>query len=264
MAIKFITIVILLSLSYQVYAQNSFISAYRPNYILPFHYNSKIPPAKPPKKGDVKHNEVKMQISIKADLLPNMFNSNNSLYLAYSQQSFWQEYAKYGFVRENNYEPELFLSYKFNQALQQKGLKLINFGFDHQSNGEGGDRERSWERLYADMHFGSENLLFSVKPWLRISGVLEQKRYNHDITKYLGHGRLLFAYKFKNNVFSIMSRNNLESFFKHGAIELDWSFPIYKHLRGYTQLFSGYGQSLDEYNHRNNSASIGLSLSDWI
>lgn len=259
-----ILIAILLLFSSQIYAQYSFISAYMPNYILLLHYNDKIPPAKPPKDGDVTHNEIKMQISIKADLLPNILDSNTSLFLAYTQQSFWQEYAKNGFVRENNYEPELFLSYKFKDYLQQKGLKLANFGFDHQSNGNGGDRERSWERLYLDMQFGNENLLFSVKPWVRISGILEKEDYNHDITKYLGHGRLLFAYKFKNNVFSIMSRNNLESFFKRGAVELTWSFPIYKHLRGYAQLFNGYGQSLDEYNHRNKSASLGLSLSDWL
>lgn len=258
---KFITTVILLSLSYQVHAQNSFISPYRPNYILPFHYNSRTPPANSAKNEDISHNEIAFQISLKANLLPNLFNTNTNLYLAYTQRSFWQEYAEHAFVRENNYEPELFVSYKFNQ---QKCLKLMNTGFDHQSNGKGGDQERSWERLYVDMHFGTENLLFSVKPWIRISHVLEHHDYNNDITKYLGHGRLLFAYKFKNNVFSIMSRNNLESFFKHGATEITWSFPIYKNLRGYTQLFSGYGQSLDEYNHRNNSASIGLSLSDWL
>lgn len=269
--------IVLLILNFQVYAENSdhpffgtknsFISAYRPNYLLPYyHNNGTFDTGNAPYNENPTDAEFKIQLSVKADLWPNILKSNTSLYLAYSQVSFWQEYAKHGYVRETNYEPEMFFSYEFNPALQQKGLLYINVGYDHQSNGRGGDFERSWERAYVDLTFGSQkqNWLFSVKPWIRSSGVLESHDYNSDITKYLGHGRLLLVYKFRNNVFSVMSRNNFESLFKRGAIEANWSFPIYKNIRGFAQFFSGYGQNLSEYKNHANSFGIGLSLSDWL
>jgi len=88
--------------------------------------------------------------------------------------------------------------------------------------------------------------------------------YNRDITHYLGHGRLLIAYKFHQAVLSLMTRNNLESGFKRGAVEAAISFPIFGRFHAYLQYFHGYGQSLIEYNHRTNSFGVGIALNNWI
>ena len=61
-----------------------------------------------------------------------------------------------------------------------------------------------------------------------------------------------------------MSRNNITSLFRRGAVELTWSFPIQKYVKGYVQAFSGYGQSLIEYDHYTDSIGIGIALSDVI
>jgi phospholipase A1 len=63
-----------------------------------------------------------------------------------------------------------------------------------------------------------------------------------------------------------MSRNNLESGFDKGAVELSWSFPLwdYPFLKGYVQYFYGYGESLIDYNNRVNKIGLGISLSDWL
>ena len=89
-------------------------------------------------------------------------------------------------------------------------------------------------------------------------------RYNPDIAKFLGYGRLLIAGKYKGNVLSLETHNILEGHARSITGLLTWSFPLTSYLKGYVQVFSGYGQSLIEYNHRTNSAGLGLALNDWV
>jgi phospholipase A1 len=42
-----------------------------------------------------------------------------------------------------------------------------------------------------------------------------------------------------------------------------WSFPIAGNLRGYAELFKGYGESLIDYNHNATYLGVGVSLLDW-
>jgi phospholipase A1 len=63
-----------------------------------------------------------------------------------------------------------------------------------------------------------------------------------------------------------MTHNNLESGFSLGAVTLGWSFPIfdYPYLKGYLQYFSGYGESLIDYDSYVNRIGIGLQLTDIL
>jgi len=50
----------------------------------------------------------------------------------------------------------------------------------------------------------------------------------------------------------------------YGSGQLGWSYPISKHVRFYTQLFSGYGESLIDYNHRQTRIGLGFMLNDMM
>jgi len=211
--------------------------------------------------------EAQFQLSIKTPLAIDIFGSSIDLYGAYTLRSFWQVYnSKVSSpFRESNHEPGAWL--QMPSDLEMFGVKNTAnvLGIVHQSNGQTGDYSRSWNRVYAAFVFEKNNFAFAIKPWFRIPED-EEEDDNPDITDYLGHGNIRIAYKHDDHVFSLMSRNNLESGFKRGAIELGWSFPLFKYdfLKGYVQYFSGYGESLIDYNSHVSHISFGLLLTDLL
>ena len=89
---------------------------------------------------------------------------------------------------------------------------------------------------------------------------------NPDITDYMGHGEVRAAWQRNDHVVTMMIRNQLESGFEDGAVELSWSFPVfnYPYLKGYLQYFYGYGESLIDYNNKVNRIGLGISVTDWL
>jgi phospholipase A1 len=209
---------------------------------------------------------AQFQISLKAPLGVGLFKTFD-VYAAYTNRSFWQVYNSEisSPFRETNHEPEVWV--QFAPGWRFLGFKnLINsFGVVHQSNGKGGILSRSWNRVYANFVFGRGNFALGIKPWFRISEKTDFDD-NPDISDYLGHYEIRAGYRWGKHVFSMMSRNNLESGFRRGAIELGWSFPLWKYpyLKGYIQYFGGYGESLIDYNQRVNRVGVGISLTDWL
>ena len=207
--------------------------------------------------------EVKFQLSFKVAMASS--GLAKSVYVAYTQMSYWQLYRDSAFFRETNYEPELLIA-------PDKRWGLIDgwdFGyrvspFVHQSNGRGGDTERSWDRTAADVLFerrdaGGNGWEVDLRPWLVWRDPAYQ-RYNPDLTHYLGYFRPSVTYKLDPWEFSAVAQNQFESGFRRGSVELSASHSLGGNWNLYIQYFNGYGQSLIEYNHASNAVGTGFSL----
>lgn len=245
------------------------LTPHRPNYILPLAYNGS--PNFAVYGGEIDEDEIdeteiKFQISLKYRLFDDIFKDNGDLYIAYTNLSYWQAYNKdfSSPFRDTNHEPEAWLQFDTDWELFW-GIKskLIQGGVWHQSNGRAEPLSRSWNRVYLNFIFEKDNFAFAIKPWYRIPEDDEDDD-NSDIQKYLGYGELRAAYKWNDHTFSMMLRNNLRGSGNKGAVELGWSFPLYKKLKGYVQYFNGYGQSILDYNDSANTIGVGLSLSDIL
>jgi len=249
------------------------LMAFKPNYIIPVAYNragydSSLYQQIPGDQSTVFDDfEAQFQISIKTPLVVDLFHKDISIYTGYTNRSFWQVYnSKLSSpFRETNHEPEIWLQTTKSTSFMGFDNRINMLGISHQSNGRSNALSRSWNRIYAKFAFEKESFLFVVKLWNRFNESSEFDD-NPDITDYMGHGEFRVIYKKDGQAFNFMSRNNVESGFERGATELSWSFPIGKRkdLRGYIQVFSGYGESLIDYNQSVNRIGFGISLSDWL
>ncbi len=249
------------------------LMAHKPNYVILGGYNASSYNTEHYQQQydldslDLDDIEAKFQISIKFPLLVKLFDDKMDIYAAYTNRSFWQVYNSdiSSPFRETNHEPEAWV--QFHPGWEFFGFTNTwnSFGINHQSNGQGGQLSRSWNRIFAWLTVERGNLAMSLKPWYRIPEN-EEDDDNPNITDYMGHYELSASYKWGEHVLSLMSRNNLESGFRRGAMELSWSFPLWDwpYLKGYVQYFNGYGESLIDYDQHVNSIGGGLSLTDWL
>ena len=241
---------------------------HKPNYVMPLSYNTQVNSDPFPVNDDqFDHFEVKFQLSLRTKVWENVLNDKSNLYVAYTNQSWWQAYNdKFSSpFRDTNHEPEIFLTYDDSYDFWGLTLKQTQFGLVHQSNGRSLPLSRSWNRLYLNFLFQKDNFYMSLKPWWRIpeskkDSPLDTKGDdNPDIIKYMGYGELNMSYWLGEHSLGMMFRNNLRSDNK-GAIQLDWTFPLAGNVRGYVQYFNGYGESLIDYNASVNRYSIGFMI----
>ena len=245
------------------------ITPHRPNYGL-FTYTSSPNQAASEEYGeDLQNFEIKFQFSLKLELAGEIFGDNGYLFAAYTQKSLWQMFnSKISApFRDTNHEPEVFLTFLTRQNVLGMTNRIISVGINHQSNGQSGSLSRSWNRLFAEFILERKHFYLSIKPWWRIPE--EEKEGdptgddNPDITDYMGYGEVIGLYEFRRHRLGFLLRNLLSSP-NRSAIQLDWSLPLRKKVRGYVQYFNGYGETLLDYNHYNNRIGIGVMLVDWI
>jgi phospholipase A1/A2 len=246
-------------------AEQPGITFHRSNYGLMFSYNDDPNPAPlqevDPAKTLVKP-EVAFQLSFKARLWRDMFGKDICLWGAYTQRSFWQLYNfdDSSPFRETDYEPELLLNFGTRYRVLGFDGRFVQIGFNHQSNGQSEPLSRSWNRLVANAGIERGRLSLLFKAWVRFHDAEDD---NPGLTHYMGNGELWAYYFIGKHRLGLMVRDNLNFRENRGAIQAEWSFPLFAMVAGYVQYFLGYGESLLDYDHRVHRVGIGFVFRDW-
>lgn len=246
---------------------------YQPVYLLPWFHSTDVnrSPSSPSdgrtttRPMDVDANEAKLQISLKTRVAEDLIGDNGDLWFGYTQSSRWQVYngGQSRPFRETNYEPELMFVWRTDYDVLGWRGRLLNLGINHQSNGRSLPLSRGWNRLMLSTSLERENWTMTLRPWWRLPD-RSSRDDNPDISDYIGRADLHLVRTEGKHQFSALFRHTLRGGDKNrGAVQLDYAFPIAGELRGHIQWFSGYGESLIDYNHRANYIGVGLSLLEW-
>ncbi|MDP5071095.1 MAG: phospholipase A [Congregibacter sp.] len=241
------------------------ITPHHPNYILPLTFTHDPDYADfGPLAESFSDYEIKMQLSIKTRLAQGLWR-DSSVWAAYTQQSYWQLYAEDSAsapFRETNHQPEVFWQIPLDFEVFGWHARATTLAVNHQSNGRSEPLSRSWNRVTAELAMDRGNWVISAKTWARINES-EDADDNPNIEDYMGRLQLGVIHKRERHTVSIGLKNNLSSPNRSG-LELNYTFPLFSKLKGFVQLYSGYGENLIDMESYNNRIGIGIALTDWL
>jgi phospholipase A1 len=245
---------------------------YRPNYILPVLWSkdSNVAPESPtrgPVSVDIPYRdlEASFQLSFKMKLAEEVFGTPSDLWIGYTQQSHWQIYT--GDLsrpfRETDFEPEAMWVMPTDFSLLGLRGRLLAAGLAHQSNGRAEPLSRSWNRAYAMVGLERGPFVLQAKAWKRLNESAENDD-NPDIVDYIGRAEFLGFYQWPGGSSTTLRlRTTFKSEPSWGSAQFDWRFAFTRQLHGYFQVFTGYGESLIDYNYRKTSVGLGISIGNW-
>ena len=241
------------------------LEAYKQTYIIPLSYYDKRPKSRV-STTTFKHVEMEVQFSLKYQMTQDLFGLNEHYYIAYTHHSFWQIYAYSKPFRENIYNPELFVRFPIEGA---GNFTMVQTGYEHKSNGQYNTEgvvlnyhaienlSKSMDLWYVLFRYSNENLRADLKIWYPINTLDD----NPDMMDYYGYSSLRLKYKFADNqVLCGMIRGNLAT--QKGAVEMSYAYPLGKSINLFIRGFSGYVDTLIDYNQRVNKIGIGFSFSN--
>ena len=248
------------------------ILPYKPVYILFANYTTNVNdiPISPNEDNAIDeaigYNNVELvfQLSFKTRILHNIFGKKigGDVWGAYTQSSRWQIYnTKLSRpFRETNYQPEAFLIFSTPYKIGDFEGVYMGVGLNHQSNGRSTPLSRSWNRVIFQMGWEVNKVQIVLKPWIRLPETAENDD-NADIDDYIGRAELDLNYAFGNHDFELITRHSLRGGDNNrGSARLDYSYRFVKNLKIHAQVFTGYGESLIDYNHNQTTVGLGLSL----
>ncbi|MGB8635189.1 MAG: phospholipase A [Rhodanobacteraceae bacterium] len=210
----------------------------------------------------LENHEAKFQISFKTKLAQGLFGEHGDVWVGYTQTSRWQVYNDKLSrpFRETDYEPEAMLLFDTDVPVFGWHLRMLGIGLNHQSNGRSNPLSRSWNRIIGRIGLERPGWTIMYRPWLRLPESARNDN-NPDITDYMGRGDLQVIHEWRGQEFTLLMRHSLSE--GRGAGRFTWSFPVSSGVRGYMEVFNGYGESLIDYNHNASYFGLGVTLLDW-
>lgn len=253
------------------------ITPHKRNYFLPYTYSDEPNEAPYREAGfvdgdnELNHAEAKFQLSLKIPVLKDVFMVDDAIFFGFTLKSFWQVYNSdiSAPFRETNYQPEAFWVAPLDWNPFEDDGSYLSVGVEHQSNGRNLPLSRSWNRVYMNFLWEEGRWAFSFKPWYRLPEDDKSDPAdtsgddNPDIERYMGHFEFTSVYRRHDQEVSLMFRNNLRQD-NYGAVQIDWTFPLWQRIRGHVQYFNGYGESMIDYDERIERIGIGFLLTDLL
>ena len=211
-----------------------------------------------------------VQFSFKKKIFPLLF-------FAYSQKMFWQTSDRINSrpFREINYNPELFIEGSNFLSIARLRLGLT----EHESNG---DRQRydkngkivndsrTWDRSYL---YGQEQitpyLQLGLKLWVVTSPRTDEYRAyfddNPDMQQYMGSGEVTIDLAYDPLTLTLMFRHGWREKTETVRIDARWPLSTFWEAREsslelHGQYFSGYGDSLRDYDRKVTRFALGMTL----
>ncbi len=250
------------------------VRTYQPNFLLPAHYSSNVntSPASPthPDGGSFpqyRQTEAELQLSLRAKAIEDFLLPNASLWLSYTQQSIWQLWNGQDSApfRSSDYQPEAMYVVPVADKLGDLGggwrWRMVMAGLAHESNGQGLPLSRSWNFAYLGTTFTRADFALRARFNQRLGekGVDD----NPHITDYIGNTELAASWLPGETTMQLTARTSFKDW-DRGSLKFEWTRPVWAAkpdgLRYYVQLFSGYGETMLDYNHRQNSIGLGFTL----
>lgn len=226
---------------------------------------------------DYRTTEARLNISVRTKLAKGLLTHTperkDSLWFGYTQQSYWQVFSHdlSRPFRTTDHEPELIYIYPLSLSLPAGwNWAYAGAGLVHQSNGQSLPLSRSWNRWYlmTGIEKGNDYTL-TGRIWKRVKESAANDD-NPDISDFLGRAELTGTWNLNRvHTLSATVRSSLGST-PRGSLRVEWLRTLGEgigggrsNLRLHTQLFSGYGDSLIDYNRKRTVLSVGFSLLDF-
>jgi outer membrane phospholipase A len=198
-------------------------------------------------------------------------NVADHVYFAYTQTSYWDLLTSDPYFYDNSYKPSVFIYYT-NLVHGARWQLDWQGGTEHESNGRGGSNERSLYTAYLQPTLSldlPENFTLSLQPRARLYYSVGDN--NPDIAEYRGYADLLGALTWQKPgseeriQFSTKFRIGSEG--AHPGLLFDLRFnvagvPLLESFNPTIQLqyFTGFGQTLIQYNQKSTAFRAGLCL----
>ena len=216
---------------------------------------------------------AEFQFSMKYQIFDfkNRYRTLTNLYFAYTQTSYWDLISSDPSFFDTSYKPSVFAYHPDILSTEHKFVVLdLQGGAEHESNGRGGEMERSIYTAYLQptITFGHpSHLQLTLQP--RAWTYFLVGHNNPDIARYRGYVDLLTLLTLKKDPnswenFQVAVKFRIGDEGNHPGTQIDLRYKI-PHFNPTLQMqyFTGYGQTFRQYNVYSHGFRVGLCLWYW-